>query len=184
MPVAEVFAAGAGLLDFGRPSLYGPPRDVLEHESHRSDRGHRTGGPRLLHRAAAADEAPRRGDGARDHAHRSCRLREDDARAPMARPPPARLVQGLSGRRRRCSACRRSRASLPARSSPMPAAAWASACAQRAHPNRTSSRSPSCWPRTWPTGPTTHGSRSTTTSSRRSRHSPRSSSSACSRCAR
>ncbi len=33
MPVANVFAAGAGLLDFGLPSLYGPPRDVLERES-------------------------------------------------------------------------------------------------------------------------------------------------------
>ena len=30
MPVADVFAAGTGLLDFGRQSLYGPQRDVLE----------------------------------------------------------------------------------------------------------------------------------------------------------
>ncbi len=30
MPVADVLAAGAGLLDFGRPSLYRPPREVLD----------------------------------------------------------------------------------------------------------------------------------------------------------
>ncbi len=30
MPVADVFAAGTGLLDFGRQSLYGPQREVLE----------------------------------------------------------------------------------------------------------------------------------------------------------
>jgi ATP/maltotriose-dependent transcriptional regulator MalT len=30
VPVADVLAAGAGLLDFGRPPLYGPPREMLE----------------------------------------------------------------------------------------------------------------------------------------------------------
>jgi DNA-binding CsgD family transcriptional regulator/tetratricopeptide (TPR) repeat protein len=35
VPVAEVFATSAGLLDFGRPSLYGPPRDVPDQEPHR-----------------------------------------------------------------------------------------------------------------------------------------------------
>jgi ATP/maltotriose-dependent transcriptional regulator MalT len=31
--VANVLAAGAGLLDFGRPPLYGPPREVLDQET-------------------------------------------------------------------------------------------------------------------------------------------------------
>ncbi len=33
MPVADLLAAGAGLLDFARPPLYGPPREMLEGES-------------------------------------------------------------------------------------------------------------------------------------------------------
>ncbi|MET0938370.1 MAG: hypothetical protein ABWY51_04000, partial [Gaiellaceae bacterium] len=33
MPVADVLAAGAGLLDFARPTLYGPPREVLDREA-------------------------------------------------------------------------------------------------------------------------------------------------------
>ena len=32
MPVADVLAAGAGLLDFGRPPLYGPQHQVLDRE--------------------------------------------------------------------------------------------------------------------------------------------------------
>ena len=32
MPVADVLAAGAGLLDFGRPPLYGPQHEVLDRE--------------------------------------------------------------------------------------------------------------------------------------------------------
>ena len=136
MPVADVFAAGTGLLDFGRPSLYGPPRDVLEHDVDRRDPPPEPGGPRLLHRAAAADEAPRRGDGPRDHAHRPGRLREDDAGAAMARTTAG--AAGIAGlpqlpTSRRSPSVSRDR---PARSSPTPAVAWASACGRPGTPEQ------------------------------------------------
>ncbi len=35
MPAADILAAGAGLLDFARPPLYGPPESVLDHEATR-----------------------------------------------------------------------------------------------------------------------------------------------------
>jgi LuxR family transcriptional regulator, maltose regulon positive regulatory protein len=41
--VADVFAAGTGLLDFGRQALYGPPREVLEEAT----QGTTTAGPQV-----------------------------------------------------------------------------------------------------------------------------------------
>ena len=50
------------------------------------------------------------------------------------------------------------------------------ACGPPAHPSRTSTSSPTCSPRTWPSGQTTSGSSSTTTSSRWRRRHPSASS--------